>query len=155
MGCTFGHRSKTVWKERCSKKKKKTTDPIQNCDSRENLLYGKKSTTLYIWCTRYTLRQTWTTSSGLSFEYPRSSRYLSWLGKFDLGLPQITTSTLRNRDIFIRQLPLNRSSNPQFLSFITQHLNQHYLEQKYMSNTGKAQNLGCWVTWGYTNYPAA
>lgn len=72
---------------------KPTTDVIQNYDSRENLLHGKKSTTLDIWCTRYTLRQTSTTSSGLSFEYPRNSRYLSWLSKLDLGLPQITTRT--------------------------------------------------------------
>ena len=78
MWCTFGHRSRTVWKERCSKKRPQ----IQCKTITVGKIYcmEKIHHTLYIWCTRYTLRQTWTTSSRLSFAYPHNSRYLSWLG---------------------------------------------------------------------------
>lgn len=52
-GCTFGHRSRTAWKERCSKKKRDhTSNPKLR---KENLLSGKKSTVLYASGTRDTL----------------------------------------------------------------------------------------------------
>lgn len=54
-GCTFGHRSRTAWKERCSKKKRPHIQ-TQNCDRRENLLSGKNSAVLYTsgtWDTLY------------------------------------------------------------------------------------------------------